>query len=377
MRVHLLTSRGLRAHSFTYALRVFARQLKQAGFEVRLFYRDDAPKLTACDVLGVVSDYFGIKQVIARPDDLLQKLKGYRKRVRALVWFDATAGTSALFAPAFEAVDVYAKKQLLRDRTLYKTPYYERGYHLHYYYENYGEQLAALGEKARIVNHRGLEGWEIDRFRLSWNLGLGDYNTLGGRGRSLRPYWPIARFARGGSAASRPDRSMHVSCRVGTKYRFPAVPFHRLEIRRLLKELAQRRDDYTIHCEGRLPYRAYRKELEQACVAPSPFGLGEICWRDFEIFLSGALLLKPDLDHLETWPAYFEKDVTYVAHRWDFADLQEKVEQALDDPARREAIARAGQDRYLASLSRQGGAQFVQRFSDLMEASLRVREPVR
>jgi len=371
MRIHLLTSRGLRAHSFTFPLRVFARGLKQAGIHVRLFYRHDAPRLTACDVLGVVSDYFGIRHLIARQHEVVQFLERSRERVGALLWFDVTAGTGTLFEPAFAVVDLYAKKQLLRDRTLYKTPYFEREYHLHYFYENYGEHLAALGEKARIVNHRGLEDWEIERFKVSWNLGLGDYNTFWGRGRGLRPYWPLARFARGASNPGNPDRSVDVSYRVATKYLFPAVPFHRLELRRLLKELDQQRDDTSIHSEGRLPYRAYKKELEQTSIAPSPFGWGEICWRDFEVFLSGALLLKPAMDHLETWPAYFEEDVTYVAHRWDFADFQAKIVQLLDDPARRRVIARAGYDRYRASLSAE--EEFAHRLTDLIHESLRVR----
>ncbi len=139
----------------------------------------------------------------------------------------------------------------------------------------------------------------------------------------------------------------------------------------MLKELDQQRDDYSIRSEGRLPYRAYKKELEQTCIAPSPFGWGEICWRDFEVFLSGALLLKPAMDHLETWPAYFEEDVTYVAHRWDAADFQAKIVQLLDDPARRRVIARAGYDRYRASLSAE--EEFVHRLTDLIRESLRVR----
>lgn len=371
MRVHILTSRKLRAHSFTFPLRVYARQLKQAGIQVRLFYRDDAPRLTACDVLGVVSDYFGIRHLITRQDDVMQFLERCRERVGALVWFDVAAGTGTLFEPAFAAVDLYAKKQLLKDRTLYRTPYYEREYHLHFFYEHYGEQLAAFGEKACIVNHRGLEDWEIERFKVSWNLGLGDYNTFWGRGRNVRPYWPLARFARGTSNPNNPNRPTDVSYRVGTRYQFPAIPFHRLELRRLLKELAEQRDEYSIRCEGNLPYQAYRKELEQTSIAPSPFGWGEICWRDFEVFLSGAVLLKPAMDHLETWPDYFEEGVTYVAHRWDFSDFQSIILQLLDDPARRRVIAGAGYDRYRASLSAE--EEFVNRFTDLVRESLRVR----
>ena len=30
----------------------------------------------------------------------------------------------------------------------------------------------------------------------------------------------------------------------------------------------------------------------------SPFGFGEICYRDFEAMLNGACLIKPDVSHL-------------------------------------------------------------------------------
>ena len=158
MRVHLLTTRRTRrAHAFTFPLRVFSRRLKHAGIDVRLFFRHDAPRLTDCDVLGVLSDYFGIMHLITRSEEVVQILNRYRARVGTLVWFDVTDGTGTLFEPAFAVVDVYAKKQLLKDRPLYRTAYLEREYHLDYYYRHYGDQLSGLGEKARIVNHRGLE----------------------------------------------------------------------------------------------------------------------------------------------------------------------------------------------------------------------------
>ena len=60
MRIHLLSKRpSRRAHAFTYPTRVFAKQLKEAGADVRLFFKEDDPNLTKCAVLGVLSDYFG------------------------------------------------------------------------------------------------------------------------------------------------------------------------------------------------------------------------------------------------------------------------------------------------------------------------------
>ena len=47
----------------------------------------------------------------------------------------------------------------------------------------------------------------------------------------------------------------------------------------------------------------------------SPFGWGEIGARDFEIFINGSLLIKPDMSHLETygtfinlWKPLFQQD---------------------------------------------------------------------
>ena len=374
MRVHFLSTRGSRrAHSFTYPTRVFAKQLRHADVEVRLFYKDDDPGLTACDVLGVVSDYFGIQHLIARPDEVVQLLKRYQAQVGALIWFDVTDGTGTLFEPAFAVVDLYAKKQALKDRSLYRTAYYEREYHLHYFYEQYGDQLAALGEKARIVNHRGLDDWESEKINLSWNIGLGDYHIWGSGGRRFRSYWPVARFMPLQQEARCLERPIHVSYRVGTKYQFPAVPFHRLQLRRLLAELAHQREGNSFFYEGKVPYHTYLKELTQTRLAPSPFGWGEVCWRDFETFLCGALLLKPAMEHLETWPDYFEPDVTYVAHAWDGSDFQATITALLDDPDRCYAIARTGQKRYQTSLSAQGGDAFTQRFMRLMEEALRNR----
>ena len=62
----------------------------------------------------------------------------------------------------------------------------------------------------------------------------------------------------------------------------------------------------------------------------SPFGYGEICFRDFEAVLSGALLLKPDCGHLETWPDIYGEG-TYVPLDWMASDLHFKSAEVLED----------------------------------------------
>lgn len=101
---------------------------------------------------------------------------------------------------------------------------------------------------------------------------------------------------------------------------------------------------------GKLSRRSYLDELAHSRIAISPFGLGEITLRDFEIFMSGALLLKPDMTDIETWPDFFRDGETMAGHRWDFSDLQEKIETLLVDPALAIELATEGQHAYCAHL---------------------------
>ena len=66
-------------------------------------------------------------------------------------------------------------------------------------------------------------------------------------------------------------------------------------------------------------------------VVISAFGLGEITLKDFETFLTGGMLMKPDMSHMETWPNFYENNITYVPFRWDFKDLHDVIESILGD----------------------------------------------
>jgi hypothetical protein len=86
--------------------------------------------------------------------------------------------------------------------------------------------------------------------------------------------------------------------------------------------------------------RAYMRELAQSRICFSPFGYGEVCWRDYEAVYSGALLVKPDMSHMETNPDVFVANETYVPIRWDFDDLGDVVGSHLANEGRRLEIAR-------------------------------------
>ena len=71
--------------------------------------------------------------------------------------------------------------------------------------------------------------------------------------------------------------------------------------------------------------------MRDSKVVVSPFGWGEInVPRDYEVALSGSILIKPDLSHLDTWPDIFNNN-TVVQYKWDLSNLLETVENVLDN----------------------------------------------
>jgi hypothetical protein len=84
----------------------------------------------------------------------------------------------------------------------------------------------------------------------------------------------------------------------------------------------------------------YLRELRHSKICFSPFGYGEVCWRDFEAVANGAVLLKPDMSHISTEPDIFRPHETYVPLRWDLADFDDTVRRLLADDALRARLAR-------------------------------------
>jgi len=102
---------------------------------------------------------------------------------------------------------------------------------------------------------------------------------------------------------------------------------------------------------GSVSQKRYNRELTRSRIVLSPFGWGELCLRDFEAVLSGALLLKPDMSHLETWPDVFSPGETYAPFSWDADNLVETAKRYLDDEAERSRIARNAYESYRSQLA--------------------------
>jgi hypothetical protein len=72
----------------------------------------------------------------------------------------------------------------------------------------------------------------------------------------------------------------------------------------------------------------------------SPFGWGEVCFRDYEAVALGAVLLKPSMEHVQTNPNVYQAYETYVPVKWDLSDLPQACDWCMQNPDRCRQITR-------------------------------------
>jgi Glycosyl transferases group 1 len=95
---------------------------------------------------------------------------------------------------------------------------------------------------------------------------------------------------------------------------------------------------------GRVSQKRFFQELKESKLCFSPFGYGEVCWRDFEAMSTGAVLVKPDMSHHRLAHDFFVPGETYIPVKWDLSNLSETVERLLASPTELQRISKNAYD---------------------------------
>lgn len=81
----------------------------------------------------------------------------------------------------------------------------------------------------------------------------------------------------------------------------------------------------------KLPFQEYVEKLAKSKICLSPFGMGELCFRDFESVLMGTIMLKPDQSNVITTPNIYVEGDTYVGCKLDWSDIDEKIDFIMNN----------------------------------------------
>lgn len=331
-RIHVLSAGFTNPNScaFLFPLIVFRRALREAGFDIRISTHS-VDALTDCDLLLIEHKSLTRDWDDERSLEILQNLS----QNVPIIWCDQSDSTGTFLGQVLPFVQKYLKAQVLADLSGYKKSYYADRIYTDYYHKKYN-----ISDNVEYKYTPVLHDNDLKKIDVSWNSGLMKHGWAGpyiNRLRDLVPCNGLLQFSKPyGAPVS--ERSLDISCRMGIPYKRASVRYQREHMREILHE------HISTHKVSR---RAYLKELAQAKLCVSPFGYGEITLKDFEIFLAGSVLVKPDLSHMETWPHFYEDGVTYLSHDWDLKSLPSLLETAINDPKRRIEIATEAQNRYL------------------------------
>jgi len=360
--VNILANKHATSTRHLFPLKVFQKDLKDLGIHVNFHYNLKSPSLNECNILLCFDGSYRDLLLTKNKDRqaAIRWLEKISENVNKLIWFDDGDSSGSLRTYVFPFITTYSKAQVLKDFSYYTKGNLVTGV-LH------RDFVLDLIEEPERVSYKGpISNNELGKINLGWSLALNSwkYNNCYNKiidelivknlhSFSLRYTEPNLKF-----------RPIDISYRGSMWAKIPTVNWWRKQTLQLLTSYLTKKTSVISGGENHIDKKQFHKEIQNSKITLSPFGIGEICFRDFECFINGSLLIKPNMDHLLTWPALYIDGVTYLSHKWDFSDFNEKLDSVLSNPERYEEIAREGQIRFQDVLT--NGQEFARHFLSMI-----------
>jgi hypothetical protein len=250
--------------------------------------------------------------------DKVARLRSKLPPSAKLIYFDGDDDVCVQWTGLLELVDLYVKKSVFSNPEQYRKRFVGK--------TNLTDYVAGVNGRSFADNihpHSGpVPDSQLSKIVPGYSIALDDI---------------IFDLYRNSSPASPAEKTVDVVCRASATPDNWIYPL-RGTVGEALMPLVKA--GYNVLLPGqRVTPDVYYQEMRSSRICVSPFGYGELCWRDFEAVLCGCLLVKPDVSHLRTEPDIFIPGETYVPIRWDFSDLAEVCARYLADGEARNRIA--------------------------------------
>ena len=330
--------------------------LKERGIKIRfLNYLNLKAKLS--EIIGIDSriinnmiiKYGTVNATLEK--GIIPFLKNLKKKENYLIYFDNSDSTGHFHSVVFPYIDLYLKKQLIKDRTLYTKSLYGKRLFTDFYARNYNidENIEIRAGFEQISNF-------FHKIDLSWNFALKDYRYSNILSRFLYGF-----FRKSNLKFYKPsiNRKLNLAANYTIKSSNKLVYFQRNQLLEILKK---KYDSISSISLGKISKKDYLKTMRSSRAVVSPFGWGEICYRDFETFLAGAALIKPNMDHLDTWPNLYKTDESYISLSWKLEEWDDSFTEILANHKKLLEIATTGQEMFKKIWTREGNEAFCERF---------------
>ena len=256
--------------------------------------------------------------------DKIELLKKLRDKCGCIVWLDTADSTGTTQFEVLPYVDFYLKKQLLKDISLYQKHQYGQRIYLDYYNKNYNISDDEIDHPYTLLDPQFSH-----KIRVSWNIGIADIWRRG-RASFLHPY----SIKSPSVCTTGKNRTVDVFFNGTIKYSSLTSFQRQLACEMLKKDKIRNCPDPQL----KMSHEEYVEYMKNSKFAISPFGWGEVCYRDFEAIVYGATLLKPSVEHMITYPNFYIPEETYIPINWDLSNYDEILNEKAFRNSREIAI---------------------------------------
>lgn len=219
---------------------------------------------------------------------------------RKIIIFDTddSCGTHNFEFTSKKNVLGYIKKQVLKDRSLYKYIYPRNRYH-----------YSLISKKPTLEEDPLYSYYDFNKIYVGVNIASYSRN------------FDELRFQKN------KKHDVHFSGTIDRNTKGADIWYtaHRRKAYDILK------NKYDKVHKSKLSYKEYIKELGESRIIVAPYGFGEICFRELEAMALGTLVVKPQMSHLETYPDLFLPNETFIEVDPDWSNLESTIDQILDN----------------------------------------------
>lgn len=315
----------------------------QISFCLRLPQIDEAKNYDQIWVNSKSMNYYWDRE---RQEEVFDTFDLYRDRGIKVKYIDVYDSAGNINRNIIPHVDFYFKSFLYKDLSVYTKKLYGGRYFTDYYHQEFN-----INDEVEIGDwYNQLELSDLPKLKIFWNHSL-QYSKV------LRP-WYLKFYKMISTHAPKKDVSNQVSARFQKVYKRKTVEYHRQRTAQVLNEEGISTD--------KIPLNEYLKELESSRFTVSPYGWGEFAYRDYESFIKGVGVIKPNMDHIDTWPNLYTDNETYISYKLDFSDLKEKILK-IQEEDHYEFVQKAHQTFVNLVLTKNAKDSFIKKFLEVVE----------
>ena len=308
--------------------------------------------------IAIVDSKYHRNLWIDKEELIIADFNTLKKNFNKIVYCDTADSSGWIQSELLPLIDSYWKFQILKNKQLYLKPFYDKRIFTDYYHKNYN-----IDDDEKYYSSKISDPKDLDKIKVFWNSSMANYskhshiNSLIYKNFSMKylikfNYREIDNFNL---------KKNDIFCRFNDSNYRKTISYHRKKIKEKLSFFKKLK-------YSKIDRFKYFHELKTSKVSISPFGWGEIAYRDYESFINKTILIKPNMDHLDTWPNLYIKNKTYLSFKWNFSDIIEVINNVLDNYKEYKNLANEGYYNYIKyTYSKEAPLFFEKRFNFLIK----------